>query len=352
MIDWTEPFDASYVLAAVDRRTGAECEPGAVEVSGGSISRNLDSEAKESGSLEVVGRLDLGPALARVYLVATQGGEASRECLGTFVPQAPASTFTGSAWSASASLAGRLSEIAGDDFDAPVSFPKGTAVLPAARSILEGAGFQVVQVHQSTSVLSCDRTYGIGEDDSSKLAAVNDLLDLAGFSSVSTDAWGRAVLRRAEDIAERPLVWTMAEGKDARFLREVEEELDESCVANVVRAVYSDQGSTVVGTAIDDDPTGRWSVPTRGYRVTATYRYSGTVSQAEADAKALSLLRTQQSAVHRVTLPHIYAPFTVGDAVRVDYPSAGISGRFAARTMELELGPGCLTRTEFRRFVR
>ncbi len=353
-MDWSRPFDASYRLVAVDRRSGYEVGEVAGAVSGGSISRNQDSQVKESATVDVVGLMPLGSCLVRVYLDASQGGETASECLGTFVPSAPASSFDGAASRSTLNLAGRLSELSGDAFDAPVSYPRGTAVLPTVCKIARDSGFEVVQLDESASVLSSDRTYGLGEgqDSDSKLSVMNDLLGLAGFSSASTDAWGRVVLGRSRDITERPTAWEMHEGRTARFLRAVDEELDESEVKNVVRAVYSDQGSTVVGVAEDRDPASRWSIPARGYRDVATYSFTGAATQAEADAKAASLLRTQQSAVHRVTLEHVYAPVYPGDVVDLRYGGAGLSGRFAVRTMDLEMGPGCRTVTEMREFVR
>lgn len=353
-MDWYRPFDASYRLVAVDRATGAELGEVAGAVSGGSISRSQDTEAKESATVDVVGLMPLGPCLVRVYLDARQGAETCSECLGTFVPNAPESTFDGSSKRSTLNLAGRLSELSGDVFDAPVSYPRGTAVLPEVCKIARGAGLDVVQLDESASVLSGDRTYGLGDEggSDSKLSVINDLLSLAGFSSASTDPWGRVVLKRSQDISERQTSWKMHEGRTARFLRVVDEELDESAVKNAVRAVFSDQGSTVVGVAEDRDPAGRWSIPVRGYRDVATYRFSGPATQEEADAKALSLLRTQQSAVHRVTVHHVYAPIRPGDVVDLRYGSAGIEGRLAVRTMDLDLGPGCMTTTEMREFVR
>ncbi len=353
-MDWSRPFDASYRLVAVDRGSGCEVGEVAGAVSGGSISRNQDSQVKESATVDVVGLRPIGSALVRVYLDASQGGSVHSECLGTFVPSAPSTTFDGISDRSTLNLSGRLSELSGDAYAAPLSLPRGTAVLPTVASMLAESGFEVVQLDESASVLSSDRTYGLGdgEESDSKLSIVNDLLDYAGFSSLSTDAYGRAVLTRSRDVSERDTALVMAEGRGARFLREVEEEMDESDVKNAVRAVFEDQGRTVVGVAEDRDPASRWSIPARGYRSVTTYRFTGAATQAEADERAERLLRTQQSVVHKVRLRHTYQPLGMGEVVDFSYPSAGISGRFAVRTMDIELGPGCVTKTEMRRFVR
>lgn len=353
---WASPFEASYRLALVDRATGRETGGLGPVASGGSVSRSAGTECRESASVELLRAPALGSCLVRLYMDARfAGGAAEAVALGTFVPDAPSRSFDGAADHVSLSLSGRLSELAGDAFERPRCFPAGTPAVEAAASVAREAGLEVVQLDESTARLSASRTYGLGDEGEggdSKLSAVNDLLDVAGFEAASTDALGRVVLRRSRELAGRPAALSFTEGPGARFLRAATDGLDSSKVANVVRAVFGDQGSTVVGTAVDDSPTSRWSTVARGYRRAATYTFSDPCTQAEADERAARLLATQQSAVQRVELSHAYAPVRPGDAVRVDYTSAGVSGLFCVYSQEMELGPGCLTKTVFRRFVR
>ena len=64
------------------------------------------------------------------------------------------------------------------------------------------------------------------------------------------------------------------------------------------------------------------------------------------------MLASTRSVQRKVALSHVYAPTTIGDAVRVDYRSAGITNTMAVRTQRITLGDGCLTETEARAYER
>ena len=349
-MSWDRPFAHRLRLMLVDRSTGREV--GEVEgvLRKGRVSRNIDSDAKESGSVEVVGAPAFGARLVRLYAdLEFQGGGSESICLVTFVPSVAKRTYDGSKSHTPVELSGRLSELAGDEFDAPVTFAAGTPTVAAAAEIAAGAGFEVVR-DASTHVLAASRTYGV--DEGSKLKAINDLLDVAGFSAARTDEMGRLLLKRYREPSERPVAETLAEGA-SRLLREVTDELDAGDVPNVVHAVYSTPDATTVGVAVDDDPASEWSTVARGYRKVKTYRYNDASTQADADARAAKLLADSRSAVHRVTFEHVLDPaWRDGDLVSLEYGSAGVSARLAVRTQDIDLGDGLITKTEGREFVR
>lgn len=350
MDGWDKPFTYSCRLVLVDRSTGAEA--GVVEglLRGGRVTRNADSAARESGRVTVAGRPSFGSRLVRLYAdVEFGGGGKESVALGTFVPQVSRTDYDGAVATTPVELVGRLSELDGDAFDAPVTFPAGTPTVAAAASVAEAAGFRV-HADQSTHVLSSPRTYGV--DGGGKLEAVNDLLSLAGFSSAETDAMGALRMRRYVEPSGRPTVHRFTDGEGTRLLRDVTDELDVSEVPNVVHAVYETPETTVVGVAVDDDPASPWSVAARGYRKAKVYRYADSSSQADADARAASLLASSRSAVRRVTFRHTYVPISPGDVVSVEYASAGVSARVAVRVQDIDLGAGLVVECEGRAFVR
>lgn len=347
---WGRPFAHTLRLMLVDRSTGLEVAQVDGLLRKGRVSRNQDSDHKESGSVEVVGAPDFGSRLARLYAdVEFQGGGTESVVLGTFVPSAAKRTSDGSHSVTPVELVGRLSELDGDEFDAPVTFAAGTPTVAAAAEIARAAGFEVV-ADPSTHVLSSSRTYGV--DEGSKLKAINDLLSVAGFSSASTDAMGRLVLSKYVEPSRRPLDAEFREGQGSRLLREVVDELDAADVPNVVHAVYSTPEATVVGVAVDSDPASKWSTVARGYRKVKTYRYNDAATQDEADAKAARLLAENRSVVHRVTFSHTFDPgVRVGSAVALEYPGAGVSARLAVRTQDIDLGDGLVVKAEGREFA-
>ena len=348
-MDWAAPFAASFRAVYVDRSSGLET--GTVDglLKGGTVSRNQDTDSKESATVTVAGSFSPGARLVRLYADVTQGDEMSTVCLGTFVPTVTGDSFDGAATTWAVDLDGRLSELSADAFDGPVTYPAGTPAVQAAREICEAAGFEVV-AEPSTYTLAANRTYGLDEGDS-KLSAVNDLLSLAGFASARCDAYGRVVMASYVAPARRGVQATMAEGAGCRFERAASRKRDESEVANVVRCVYETQDATVVGLAVDDSPTSPYSTVARGRRIVSTYRYTDGSTQAAADAKAAALLAGMRTVVTTVEITHAYLPLALGDVVALDYPSAGYSGRFAIRTQEISLSDAMPVAVELRSFA-
>lgn len=350
MDDWSEPFRADYRYMRVDRRTGNETSVLGGFGSGGSIERNSDTETKESGSASYVGRLDVGADLVRVYMDATGlvSGDKRTVALGTFLPEVTSRDVDGPLSTSTVNLYGRLKELADDGFEHPVTVAAGADPVAAAVEMAEGAGLTVLA--DTTSYrLSSAWTFGMGGSDdegTTKLSAINALLDVAGFASASTDATGRVVMERYREPSARQPTWSFIEGPAARFSKSATDERDASDVANVVKAVYTTSEKTVIGTAEDTDPSSPYSTASLGRRIVKTYEYQDEVTQGEANAKAAELLRTQMSVIRRVTVEHVYCPATIGDAVDVEYATGGIAGRFAVRKQQVSLTPGCPVKSE------
>lgn len=353
-VDWSEPFHAEYRYMRVLRSTGAEAEKLEGFLDGGTIERNADVQIKEKGSVAHDGPLDIGSDLVRVYLDARgmfTGWEAS-EALGTFLASTTTMDVDGSVSTCGVSLTGRLSELEQDRFERPVTVPAGSNPVEKAVEIVRAAGLDVAADATDFKMRS-DWTFGLGEDGGgTKLDAVNDLLREAGFSSAATDAMGRVQMRRYHAPGTREPVHAFVEGAGARFMREITDERDATGIANVVMTVYTDQETTTVGTAIDEDPESPYSTVSMGRRIVARYDYTNAATQERADAKAAELLKTNQSVIRRVTFTHAYVPVAVGDVVRLDYPGGGVRERLAVRTQSIELGAGCLVKCEGRSYGR
>ena len=364
MADWTRRFDSSFRFMRVSRATGLETGRLPGFQPGGSIERNLDTELKESGSVGHVGSLDVDSDLVRVWMDARfPGGGAESVALGTFLPSVSSRSYDGIASTSTVKLEGRLKELAQSDFPQPFMLPAGTDLVAYAAQIAEGAGLAVeadASAYRSTVPLYYGLQTGGNEADASgsKLAVVNDLLARAGFDSARTDPMGTVLMRKTLGIAERKPVWAFAEGRSARFLRGITDERDTSGVANVVYCVFTgaaeDGGEqeTVVGYAIDDDPSSPWSVQALGREVVARYDYNEYADQNAANAKAREMLDSTRSVKRVVTVSHVYAPIAPADAVQVAYASGGVRETMGVRTMRLQLVDGCLTETEMRAYGR
>ena len=357
---WCEPFEENYRVMAVDRSTGYETRR-LPNVSGGSVTRNQDTSTFESATIAIQGPVGEVPDLVRVYLDATSQvtGESRSVALGTFLVSLPKREVDGATESTSADLYGRLRELADDDFDTPYTVAAGSDAVMAAAGIARAAGLEVI-ADPSDYRTTAEWTFGVGgggeDHPDTKLKAINKLLDVAGFSAAKTDAMGRVIMARYAKPQDRPVARTMREGAGCTVRRELTDELDRLAVANVIHVDYTTQKTSVRGTAVDDDPNSEWSTASVGRRIVKRYEYqdlpAGADAQAAANLKAAELLATDRSILRRVTLTCAWCPVGVGDAVRVDIPTAGVSRDYVVRTQEIDLGPMCALSMEMRNFGR
>lgn len=358
-----------YRFAVVSRRTGMEIDPDVPVVHGGTITRNDDTRIKESAEVELLDSYDFGPNFLRVFLDAEwPDGVAVEVPLGTFIPVVPSRSVSNGKSRHSVKLYGRLQELLDDSFSSPVTIPSGTNAVAYAASVCRGVGLEVM-ADASDYVTTNVRMYGVGADQNNsevgttKLDCVNDLLVLAGFRAAMTDEMGRVLLKRYRDPAEMPIAWSFEEGPSAKFVGEFSEERDYTSAANHVIVRYGSlkdgTGKVVVGEAWDTDPASDLSTVSRGRTITTAYTYqdlpdgkTDAEMTAYANRRAQTLLATAQSIIKRETFTHAYAPVGINQAISIDFPTGGVSGRFQVRTQTLRLVGGCPIECEARIFRR
>lgn len=358
-----------YRFAVVSRSSGMEIDPDVPVVHGGTITRNDDTRIKESAEVELLDPYDFGPNFLRVFLDAEWSDGVTVEVpLGTFIPVVPSRSVSNGRSRHSVKLYGRLQELLDDSFSSPVTIPSGTNAVEYAASVCRGVGLEVIadsSDYKTTNV----RMYGVGADQNNsevgttKLDCVNDLLSLANFRAAMTDEMGRVLLKRYRDPADMPISWSFEEGPNAKFVGEFEEERDYTSAANHVIVRYGSlgdgTGKVVVGEAWDTDPDSDLSTVSRGRTITTAYTYqdlpegsTDAEMSAYANARAATLLKTAQSIIRRETFTHTYVPVGINQAINIDFPTGGVSGRFQVRTQTLSLVGGCPIQCEARIFRR
>lgn len=371
MADWTKPFAVSYTWWRVDRKsytyqTGVydTGEPYALgdevaqirNITKATLQLNDSTETFETGTASCVGPLDVGSDLIRCRMTATwEDGTTEDVVLGTYDVSIPSRDVRGSYEECSAVLDGRLIELQQDYLEEPLVIPKGYNGLWYSNRLvrMRGLTFGSSDYGLEKAVAST-MTYGLGvSDDASVLAVYNDIVtNTQELRAAKTDPWGRVLILKPIDYDGTP-VWAFEEGVNATFLSDVVDERDTSKVCNVVMCVYESDEATVVGTAEDNDDSSPWSIANYGRRKVAVYSYSSGATQAQADARAARLLDENRSIIRRLTVRHVWCGARVGDIVQVNYPSAGIYGKFAIRAQTIEVGSGgCMTTSELRRFER
>lgn len=371
MTDWWKQrmVRTIYRFVRVSRATGNELEMLPM-LRGGTITRNNDVRILDTAEVTCVGKFNIGADLVRIYMTAEwRGGHTETVVLGTFIPMVPSRSVHNGFSTATVKLYGRLQELLQDKFATPYTIDKGANAVDAAKKVVSSIGLSVY-ADSSDYTVSRPRLYGIGADqsnsetDDTKLGMINDLMSLAGFCAAKDDVMGNILLSKYVNPVNRPAAYSMSEGPDCKFEPDMTDEQDITEIANHAVTVYKSEGAngaqaTYVGEAWDTDPDSPYSTVSRGYTITKGYEYSDAPvgnteaeKQAYANERAKTLLKTNQSAIRRITMSSAYYPATVNDSLCIDYPTGGISGKFEIRVQKLTLTGGCPIETELRQFVR
>ena len=367
MADWTKPFEAAYVWRRVPRtsyaysgdayfdKIGTETET-LDSIIGGTIETNADTETFTTASIECAEVPNVGTDLVRCHLLAAfEDGTTEDVVLGTWLPSIPSRDIDSPNASCTVRLDGRLMELQQDTFAPPVIVNAGVDAPSYVQVIVARAHITVSWPFPAAwKPLGTKWVLGLSssdeDGDESKLAAINRLLDYAGYRSAQTDEYGRVLVQLPVDYASEP-VWTFREGASATFLGQATDERDSTDICNVAVAVFESQDSTVIGRA--EDHSSEWSIENLGREKVAVYKFNDSATQAQANTKAAELLDRQLSVIRRVTIRHVWCGARTGDVVALEWPSMGISGNFAIRRQTIAVGSaGCLCTSELRRFER
>jgi hypothetical protein len=357
-MDWSSSGRTdTFRYVRVDRASFAETEVLDMVQDGGEVTYNDLTALKASGSVPLIGELDIANDYLRIYSISTLGGETEQIAHGTFLPSVPSLTLTSKRGeneelkTGTAALYSLLQLLAEQAVDAPYSVASGVNALGRAKSLIASVGLNVV-ADASTAVLVTAANFDAG---TSYLEIVNWLLRYADFDSAEVDGYGNVVLKRYVDPAMLSPVVTFGAGPDCIFMEGVVHEFDMREVPNKVVAVMSGQDSTMTATAVNEDPFSRYSTVRRNRTIVHVEQVSQIETQAALDEAAKRTLQQLTSAVESVEFDHVFLPFSTGQAARLDYTLPDMEvldfvGVASSKTVKLSIGMPC--RTRLRKFVR
>lgn len=336
-MDWTGGMSQEFEYQLVD--TGTWRDAGRLDlVESCTIQRDSGAETLGSASIDVTG--DVGERYVRAYLVATQGEERTRVPLGTFLAQTPSTTFDG-----------RRAESTLDAYTPLIELkecapPLGYTI--AAGENVMGRVARIASEHMRAPVVPAVSQAEMPHDftadpDDTWATYLADACDLAGFR-FGLDELGRLIFEPSSIAASAP-VWTFTEGDGSILRPELTTERDLYGVPNAFEASWSKDGEVIFSRAVNDDPNSPASTVSRGREITmreTSPDVTGTVTQEALDRYAERRLSELSTVECRVTYSHGYCPVRLGDCVRLDYPSAGLSGVTArVVSQSIECGTGC-----------
>lgn len=327
---------------------------GAQAVQGSGSVAVTDVEKAKGGRLRIAD-VPLSAVRLRPWLVLSDPD--TRETwlewpLGSFVPSSPSRKWTATGRTFGIDLLDKATVLDQDKLAATFTCAASTPLLSAVRQVIEAAGETVTVDAPSDARPRAAIHWPAG---TSRLAVVNDLLDLAGFRPLWVDGLGRFRASPHVPLSERPSTFDVAQdierefvdGEASIFVPEWTQDADLHGIPNRVLGVSAGT-PTLTAVAENNNPDSPWSIPSRGRVI--THVMSGVEVPATNPGAALfaavqrELVRLSAPTSH-VNLSHLPVPLRPGDAVRFRHTPAGVDGRHIVTETSLDCHPTGLAST-------
>lgn len=348
-IDWTIPRLGVYRFYRVAYSSRQELELLTTIQTGekvGRITRNVNAELKESGSLPCVDPPAMGDDLVRIYyVVEDDNGQEESIPLATMHAVKTAALYTAAAQTSDLELFSALLTLEQATPTESLVIAAGSVAVTEAAAICTDLGLPVV-LTPGTKTLGVDAAWNAGKP---YREIVNNLLGYASYWSAGVDGWGRVILAPYEDPTYRAPVWDFVSGLNCIYLPDVTLESDAFEVPNVCVITSSNPEAALTGSYTNDDPASPYSTVTRGRSITLVKTVDDAVDEADLNARARIALVNATGAAETLTIEHAYAPVAPGDVVTFAYERHGLTMRASILSQELSLGPACRTRSILKR---
>ncbi|MGO3147078.1 MAG: hypothetical protein ACTIJ6_05295 [Leucobacter sp.] len=241
----------------------------------------------------------------------------------TFMFTSPTDQYSAFTKSYSVTLTPKTSVVDSATVQAGFSIPAGANIIDTVVSLIESVGETRIAVTPSDTTLTNSLVY---EEGASKLTVVNDLLTAANYWSLWCDGSGQFRVEPYTAPGDRPVSHHFQSGAASIHRPNWERTFNQAAVLNAYY-VYSEgdeETAPILGSAVNEDPASPYSIPSRGFEVSAPPERVEVASQEEADALALRRLIDGMSPVARLQAEHAIIPLEPNQVVRFS-PSKGSS---------------------------
>lgn len=341
MIDWTKSMSQTYEFYIVNPYTGMDKQK-LYNVTGASVTRDLQSDTQVSGSIEYDG--ELGEVYVRVYLVAEQGDEHEKVPLITMLCQTPSTSFNGKYKKTSITGYSPLIELQN-------SYPPFGYTIPKAKTNyastdterLDNMIFELCQSNMRTSVLS------IGEDLSDTQKAkitepivsdpqqtwfdiISQLLGLTDYMFKITPM-GVTYFEKKPKLNRMAPIWTYDTQNSSILSADISIDRDIYGIPNVIEVIVTSATETgyVMNVVVENnDINSPTSIPSRGRRVVQRIVNPEDIGKLAPNSEdvireyANNILEKANELSYTVNYKHGYCNVNIGDCVKINYPEAGL----------------------------
>lgn len=321
MPDWTQSMQRTYEYYTVDPETWTDVKK-LDTIKSCTISRDSDAETLGSASIALTELI--GECYIRVYMITIQNGVTEKHPLGTFLIQTPSTSFDG-----------KVRDVTVDAYTPLLELKENQP--PLGYSILEGENimkkaYQLVREHARAPVVGVENSETLYYDfvaDTSEtwIQFLIDLISNAKYT-FSLDEMGRILFAPKQDIASLQPVWTFNDDGKSILYPEVSINHDLYGIPNVVEVIYSNGSDNYYARVVNDDENSPVSTVKRKREIihrVINPSFTGNPTQEEIQKYAEQLLSELSSIEYTISYSHGYCPVRIGDCVRINYTSAGVT---------------------------
>jgi hypothetical protein len=258
--------------------------------------------------------------------------------LGTFILATPSLVPSGDQRIASVDVYDFGQLLSDDHFSERYIAPAGSDPVAVARQILQSAGLWEVNLPDALVSLQSDIEF---EPNTSKLTAINALLNVVNYVPLWFDEYGVATSSKATLPIDQDAQYTYRDD-ELSVIADVSVIEDGFGVPNSWRIVSSDPASgELVGIYRNTSLDSPYSITRRGRTISRQYNVSGIPNQAEIDRYARRV--AYEETVANVTASFITAPMPhhqVGDVLCLEHKRLGLSGLWDETDWSMDLAAG------------
>lgn len=338
MPDWTKSMQQTFEYYIVDPGTWRDIKR-IDNVKSSTIKRDQSVETLGSATFDI--NESVGECYIRAYLVTIQNGITEKHPLGTFLVQTPSSTFDGKVRQVTMDAYTPLLELKENPPPLGYSLLKGDNIMEKAYMLCRDYARAPVAETDCATNLHYDF---VAETNDTWLSFITDLIANAEYT-FGLDELGRILFSPKQDTASLQPVWTYTDDNSSILYADMTIDHDLYGIPNVVEVIYSHGGDNLYARVVNDDPNSPISTINRGREI--THRVTdpdlvGNPTQKQINEYATKLLRELSSLEYTVTYSHGYCPVRLGDAVRLNYRSAGIVDvKAKVISQSISCKPGC-----------
>lgn len=320
-------------------------------VTDGALQWSSSTTVKVGGSLDVVDVDGIDWLNARVQVWRSMGGLTWSR--GIYIPSAPQDRWKDGVRSWTVEILGKLSLLDQNDLTDWVSVPAGANITDTVKGLLISAGHVKFSITDSNATLRSGMSWSPADPDVTLLRVVNDLLEAAGYWSLSVDESGSFVAEPYVLPAGRPQRYHFVDGKSCIYVDDFTREQDIYKIPNRIKGIgqATSDDPPLVSVVENNDPESRFSIVSRGMVVSFTEEGIAAADQQILDTYVRRRMVEKSSVTANYQIQHVPLPIDLNDALRFTRAAANIDTGVTVQSITEPLNAEALMTTTIREVV-